>query len=56
MTDQLDPGHIVQTATAFMPSKALLTAVELDLFSVLGEAGMNASELGTALGLINNSD
>jgi hypothetical protein len=51
MKTQLDPSHIMQTATAFWGSKVLLTAVELDLFSTLAEAPMTASELGKALGL-----
>ncbi|TKJ33563.1 MAG: methyltransferase [Planctomycetes bacterium B3_Pla] len=41
----------MQTATAFWGSKVLLTAVELDLFSALGQTPMTASELGKALGL-----
>jgi hypothetical protein len=51
MKDHLDPGHIMQTATAFWASKVLLTAVELDLFTVLGDGGMTASNLGKILGL-----
>ena len=51
MKDHLDPGHIMQTATAFWASKVLLTAVELDLFTVLGDGEMTASNLGKALGL-----
>jgi hypothetical protein len=51
MKTQLDPSHIMQTATAFWGSKVLFTAVELDLFSTLGEEAMTASELGEALGL-----
>jgi len=51
MNKTLDPGYIMKTATAFWPSKVLLTAVELDLFSVLGEKTMTAPELGNALGL-----
>lgn len=51
MSNQLDPTHIMQTATAFWASKVLLTAVEFDLFSVLGQGSMNASQLGDALGL-----
>jgi len=49
--DQLDPSHIMQTATAFWASKVLLTAVELDLFTTLGDGGMAASQLGDELGL-----
>ncbi len=37
MSHQLDPGHIMRTSTAFWASKVLLTAVELDLFTVLAE-------------------
>jgi len=48
---QPDPTHIMQTATAFWPSKVLLTAVELDLFSTLGNNSMTGQELGEKLGL-----
>lgn len=48
---QLDPGHIMQTATAFWASKVLLTAVELDLFTQLDGKNMTAPELGETLGL-----
>jgi hypothetical protein len=47
----LDPAPIMQTATAFWASKVLLTAVEFDLFSVLGDSAMTASQLGDRLGL-----
>ncbi len=48
---QIDPSHILQTATAFMGSKVLLTAVELDVFTALGDERLSASQLGEALGL-----
>lgn len=51
MNKTLDPSNIMQTVTAFWPSKVLLTAVELDLFSVLGEGAMTASELMETLEL-----
>jgi len=51
MGGQLDPGHIMQTATAFWSSKVLLTAVGLDLFSTLENKSMTASQLGETLGL-----
>ena len=51
MKEQLDPTNIMQTATAFWPSKVLLTAVEIDLFSTLGDKSMTAQQLGDALGL-----
>ncbi|WP_456426328.1 methyltransferase [Rhodocaloribacter sp.] len=51
MNASLDPGRIMQTATAFWASKVLLTAVELDLFTTLGDGTMTAPQLGDALGL-----
>ncbi len=51
MSEQLDPSHIMQTATAFWASKALLTAVELDLFTTLGDGKLSAPQLGEKLGL-----
>lgn len=51
MNTQHDPGYIMQTATGFWASKVLLTAVEFDLFSVLADRSMTASQLGEALGL-----
>jgi DNA-binding IclR family transcriptional regulator len=51
MSARLDPSHIMQTATAFWASKVLLTAVELDLFTSLGDGSMTAAELGGALEL-----
>lgn len=51
MNEQLDPSHIMQTATAFWASKVLLTAVELDLFTTLGDGKFSASQLGEKLGL-----
>jgi len=49
--EQLDPSHILQTATAFWGSKVLLTAVEFDLFTTLGDEKLTAAQLGDALGL-----
>lgn len=47
----LDPGHIMQTSTAFWASKVLLTAVEFDLFTVLDDKAMTAEDLGESLGI-----
>ncbi len=41
----------MQTATAFWASKVLLTAVEVDLFTTLGDGQQTAAQLGKALGL-----
>jgi len=49
--NDLNPGHIMQTATGFWASKVLLTAVELDLFSTLGDGSMTAAQLGETLEL-----
>ena len=51
MNKQLDSTSIMQTATSFWASKVLLTAVEFNLFSTLGDGSMTAEELGAALGL-----
>jgi len=51
MHNQLDPGHIMQTATGFWASKVLLTAVEFDVFTTLGEGPQTAEELGETLGM-----
>jgi predicted O-methyltransferase YrrM len=51
MKAQLDPGHIMQTATGFWASKVLLTAVDLDVFTALGDDSATADQLGKDLGL-----
>jgi len=48
---KLDPSHIMQVGMGFFASKALLSAVELGLFSELAESTMTASEIAKALGL-----
>ncbi len=47
----LDPSQILQTAFAFWNSKVLLTAVEMGLFTRLGQRRLTGAELGSALGL-----
>ncbi len=55
MTD-LDPSHIMQVGMGFFASRTLLSAVELELFTKLGERGsMSASELRDALALADRS-
>jgi predicted O-methyltransferase YrrM len=51
MAEPLDPSRIIQMGFGFWPSKILLTAVKLELFTVLGARAMTAAELGAALGL-----
>jgi hypothetical protein len=50
MSGQVDPSHIMQVGMGFWASKTLLSAVELELFTKLGD-GMTASEMAQALGL-----
>lgn len=51
MREELNPGHIMEVATGFWSSKVLLTAVEFELFTVLGDGARTADELGDALGI-----
>jgi hypothetical protein len=48
---QLDPSHIMQVGLGFWASKTLLSAVELELFTQLGDEAMTAVEVGERLGL-----
>ncbi len=50
-TPTQDVGPILQTAFAFWSSKVLLTAVEFDLFTKLGDRRLTGEELGGELGL-----
>ena len=47
----MNPSHIMQVGMGFFASKTLLSAVELDLFTVLGKGPLTAQELGKALSL-----
>ena len=46
-----DASHIMEVGVGFWPAKTLLSAVELDLFSLLGGASMSGEEAGARLGL-----
>lgn len=46
-----DPGHILQVGLGFFGSRALLSAVELELFTVLARRALTGEELRAALGL-----
>ena len=45
------PDHILQLGMGFWASKTLLSAVELDLFTVLGTGAMTGDEIAAHLGL-----
>lgn len=51
MEPAVDPSHIMQVGMGFWPSKTLLSAVELELFTQLGSDFMTGEELGERLGL-----
>jgi hypothetical protein len=51
MTTHTSPDHILKIGTGFFASKVLLSAVELGLFTVLGDEAKPAAEIETALGL-----
>lgn len=51
MTTRHDPSAILQTAFAFWSSKVLLTAVEMGVFTRLGERSLTGSVLGAEIGL-----
>jgi hypothetical protein len=46
-----DHAPILKTAFGFWSSKVLLTAVELDLFTKLGNQSLTGEQLGAALGM-----
>jgi hypothetical protein len=50
-TAELDPSHIIEVGTGFWPSKTLLSAVELDLFSLIGAESMSGEQVGARLAL-----
>ena len=49
MSDKIDPSAILQTSFAFWNSKVLLTAVEMGLFTKLGNRRLTGTELGAQL-------
>ena len=46
-----DPSRILQVGFGFWSSKVLLTAVRMELFSILAEAPLTGAQLGERLGL-----
>lgn len=50
-----DPGHILQIGMGFFASKTLLSAVELELYTVLAGGAMTSEEIATRLGLHERS-
>jgi SAM-dependent methyltransferase len=48
---ELDPSQIIQVGLGFWASKTVLSAVELELFTHLGDGTMKGEEIGQRLGL-----
>lgn len=51
MTPGSTPDHILQVGMGFWASKTLLSAVELEVFTVLGTQSMTGDQIGDGLGL-----
>src|SRR6186713_987806 len=51
MVEQLDPSRILQIGSGFWPSKVLLSAVELELFTRLAKRAATSASLAQDLGL-----
>jgi hypothetical protein len=51
MDSTIEPSRILETGFGFWGSKVLLTAVELEVFTELGDRSMTGEALGEALGL-----
>jgi SAM-dependent methyltransferase len=49
--DALTPARILEVGMAFWPSKTLLSAVELNLFTTLGDRALTGDDLARELGL-----
>ena len=52
---EVDPTHIMQVGSGFWASKTLLSAVELQVFTVLSGTAMTGPDLGAKLGLARRS-
>ena len=48
---QPDPSHIMQVGAGFWASKTLLSAVELELFTILGTGSTTGQEIAERTGL-----
>ena len=48
---QLNPGHIIEVGMGFWSAKTLLSAVNLGVFTTLGQEALTGETLGNSLGL-----
>lgn len=51
MVEEKNPSRILETGFGFWPSKVLLTAVKMEVFTKLGDRSMTGEALGKELGL-----
>ncbi len=51
MGSEINPSQIMQIGTGFMASKTLLSAVELELYTILGKGEMTGPQIADRLGL-----
>ena len=52
VSETLTPNRILEIGMAFWPAKTLLSAVELELFTTLGNKAMTGAELEIVLGAV----
>ncbi len=52
---QVDPSKIMQIGTGFMATKTLLTAVNMELFTILAKRELTGKEIQSRLGLHNRN-
>ena len=51
----LDPSKIMQVGTGFFGTKTLLTAVNMDLFTILAKRELSGTDIQSRLGLHSRS-
>lgn len=54
MQSDVHPARIMEIGAGFMPARVLLAAVELELFTLLGDRGATAAEIAARLGLASH--
>jgi hypothetical protein len=55
MSTTMSPDHIMEVGMGFLASKTLLSAIELELFTVLGDSSLSGSEISAKLDLHDRS-
>jgi Dimerisation domain len=55
VVESIDPSLIMQIGMSFRPAKTLLSAVELDLFTLLGSGELTGTSIAERLGLCSRA-